>query len=242
MHHQNRKRRQHLNGKVPIGDGVQTVLGHARKAQEPGHVGPVQKVVGAGQRAGPQRHHIEPRECVLQPPLVAFEHLHVGQQVVRKKDRLGVLEVCVSGHDHIQVSSRLFQERMLEPPQPSEQGPEHIPQVHADVQRHLVVPAPAGVQLAPDRADQLREPPLDRHMNIFVLRDERKAACFDFSPHVSQASDDGGRFPVGQYIGQLQGLTVDDAALNIVLIQPLVEREGSRERLRQTVRWVPEPA
>ena len=38
----------------------------------------------------------------------------------------------------------------------------------AQVERHLVVAAAAGVQLAADRADQLGQPALDRHVDVLV--------------------------------------------------------------------------
>ena len=50
----------------------------------------------------------------LKPFDVTLEHLEVGHQVVAVRDRLGVLQVGVAGHDRFDVGRRLFDQYLLQ--------------------------------------------------------------------------------------------------------------------------------
>ena len=46
-----------------------------------------------------------------------------------------------------------------------------LAEVEREVRRHLVVARAGRVELAPERSHDLREPPLDRHMDVLIVGD-----------------------------------------------------------------------
>ena len=70
------------------------------KTQQPGDPFAVQRQSRAGKGAAAQGADIHPRQALLEALSVAFEHLHIGQQMVRQIDRLGPLQMRVAGDDH----------------------------------------------------------------------------------------------------------------------------------------------
>ena len=155
--------------------------------------------------------------------------------MMRKQDRLGSLQVRIARHHHIQMSTRLFQEHPLEPTQTVEQSPEGVPKIQADIQSHLVVPAAACVQFAADRSDQFRQSPLDRHVNIFIIRRKRKAPRLELAPNLLQSAQDLRGLLPRQHPGPLQRLAVSHAALKIIGVQTPVKRERGGKCLHQSM-------
>ena len=63
--------------------------------------------------------------------------------------------------------------------------------VEPHIQRNLVVARPPGVQPPRRRADELVQPPLDVHVQVFQRGIPRKIAGLDFLLDAAQALDDG---------------------------------------------------
>ena len=87
--------------------------------------------------------------------------------MVSEEDRLGALEVGVAGHDQIQMGFGLTDQGPLKAGHEPADEPDLFPQVEAQIEYHLVVSAPAGVQLRPRLSHLLDQAALDRHVNIF---------------------------------------------------------------------------
>jgi len=62
-----------------------------------------------------------------------------------------------------------------------------LARVHRQIGHHLVVARARGVQLAPDRSDDLGEPPLDCHMDVFVVGLIRKRPLYQLALDLVQA-------------------------------------------------------
>src|ERR1043165_4630841 len=109
-------------------------------------------------------------------------------------------------------------------------------QVEPHVQRNLVIAASSCVQLAADRADQFRKPPLDRHVDIFVLRSEFEPATVQFRFYRFEPPDDAPSLAGREDSRPLQRLTMRYAALDVLCVQPSIDSHGSGERFDEAVR------
>ena len=132
----------------------------------------------AGQRAGAERRHVEPAAAVEQAVDVAGEGPAVGEQVVGEQRPAGpAAGAC----------SRAGTGRR--PPRPGRAAPPGAPRpatatavraplgVEPQVGGHLVVAAPARVELGAGRTGQLGDPPLDRGVDVLVGRQELEGAA-----------------------------------------------------------------
>src|SRR6476620_3140090 len=138
--------------------------------------------------------------------------------MVGEQHGLGSLQMRVSGHDHIDVSPRLSDERALKLGDLAGQRRQGLPEVETQIRGDLIVPAASRVELAAYGADQFREAPLDCHMNVFVMRRKDKSIRIQFAPDSVKSFDNGGRFTLGQYACAIQRLRMGDAALNVLRV------------------------
>ena len=60
----------------------------------------------AGDRAGAERQDVDPLAGIGEPLRVALQHLHIGEQMMREKDRLRALQMRVAGNDHVAIAAR----------------------------------------------------------------------------------------------------------------------------------------
>jgi hypothetical protein len=61
-----------------------------------------------------------------------------------------------------------------------------LPDVHGQVGRHLVVAGASGVELSAHGAGDLRDPALDRHVDVLVVLREQKRAVRQLAPDLLQ--------------------------------------------------------
>ena len=171
-----RRRAEVVEREVPARDGVQRVLRDAREAQLGGHLAAVGVEVDARQRTRPQR---QPSALALgegEPLPVAVEHPEVGQQMVPQVHGLGPLQVGVTGHRPVGVFLGTLEQRPHQPSDALHRGSCALARVQHQVGHHLVVARAGGVQTPADGADDLRQAPLDRHVDVLVVGSEGEVA------------------------------------------------------------------
>jgi hypothetical protein len=80
---------------------------------------------------------------------------------------LSWLQVCISGHNDIQIALCQIHEGLAKGCQLCEHMCHLITQVHPNIQHHLIVSAPCSVKFLRNLPDFSCEPGLDIHMDIF---------------------------------------------------------------------------
>ena len=89
--------------------------------------------------------------------------------MVRQVDGLCALQVRVAGHRPVDVSLGGIEQDARQALDPLDRALGGLTREEGDVGGHLVVARPRGVELAADRAGDLGEPPLDRHVDVLVV-------------------------------------------------------------------------
>jgi hypothetical protein len=84
-----------------------------------------------------------------------------------------------SGHDRAGMGEGLAGEGRLQGATLLDERVGGVADVEPEIGRHLVVARPCRVQPAGGRADQLGEPGLDVHVDVFELAGEDEAARLD---------------------------------------------------------------
>ncbi len=113
--HEDGRRRQEFEDKIPVADGIDAVSVAGGKAQLGRRISPVDGKGGSRQGPGPQGGAVGPASAIPEPLPVPLQHLEIGQEMVGKEDGLGPLQVGIAGHDHPQVPFRQPQDGFLEP-------------------------------------------------------------------------------------------------------------------------------
>jgi hypothetical protein len=96
--------------------------------------------------------------------------------VVREVDGLAALQVGVAGERQSRWASAGVDERLHERGHAVDRRDRLVADVHGHVRGDLVVARPGGVELAADRAGELGDAPLDRHVDVDVVGRERERA------------------------------------------------------------------
>ena len=91
-----------------------------------------------------------------------------------ERHRLSGLQVGETGHQGVSVSVRLGHQSGLQCLQLTQGAIAGLPHPKAEIQRHLVVARASGVKAAGDRADQIPQPGLHIHVDIFELVAKRE--------------------------------------------------------------------
>ena len=97
-------------------------------------------------------------------------------------DRLGRLEMGEARHHHAGAVERAGGERLLQLRDLDDQRVDRVAHPEAEIDRDLVVARARGVQPAGRRADDLGEPALDVHMDVFERAREGEAFPPRFRP------------------------------------------------------------
>ena len=132
-------------------------------------------------------------------------------------DRLRALQMGVARHRPVGVLLGDVRERRHQRGQQLDGALRALADIQRHVGRHLVVPRPSRVELAADRTDELRQAPLDRHVDVLVLRLERELAALELVRDATESVGQG-----------LQLVLVEDP-------RPL-ERPGVGERAADVLR------
>ena len=230
MHHADGDGVCQLDAEVTVRHAVKAVGAGRRKAQLLGGELTVQRVGRTGQSAGAQRTlGVHPGGGVLEALQIAQQHPCIGHQGVAEGDGLGALQVGVTGHDGGGVLGGLPADDLDQLHDVSLQGVAVVPQSQADVQRHLVVPAAAGVQAFAGVADAGGEGLLHEGMDVLGVGVDGEGAG-------GQVIRDGGQTAQNILAVLLrddallcQHGGVDAAAAHILRDHPLVEADGRVE-------------
>ncbi len=98
-----------LHHEIAVADGVHRVLGQARaallidKSEHAGDHLAVHRESRAGDGPAAEGTDIGAVKTIDQPFAIALEHFDVGQQMMRKINRLGALQMGVAGDDDVRV-------------------------------------------------------------------------------------------------------------------------------------------
>ena len=180
---------------VPVGDGVHGILRDAGaafrigKTQQRGHQLAVEGQCAAGNGPRSKRTDVQSSKGVRQTAGVTVEHLDVGQAMVGEEDRLGPLQVRVTGDDDLRVPLAQFDQRALKPAQFAQEGFDLIPQPESDIQGDLIIPGSCRVQLGGGRHTS-RQCRLDVHVDILQFLFPLEAPRLDLHADAFEPSDD----------------------------------------------------
>ena len=154
----------------------------------------------------------------------------MGQQVMADRHRLRALQVCVSRHEPGGVRNRLGGEHIDQLRKAGDGLIRGVAAVEPQVECHLVVARPAGVQCSPGGGD-LDEPPLDRGVDVFVRGLKLEIAVVELPLDPSQSPLDRGELRPGKEARGLEPPRVRDAPGDVVRIELVVSFERRRKAL-----------
>ncbi len=140
---------------------------------------PVDRKAGAGQRRRAERAFVHAGKAVAHARKVAAEHFDIGHAVMAERDRLRGLQVGKARHDRTGMLLGARQEGLDQPLQRGDCLFCLGAHPHAEIKRHLVVARARRVQPPGRRTDQVGEPRLDIHVDVFQLAREDEVALFD---------------------------------------------------------------
>ena len=179
--------------KVPIRHRVEAVGADGGKPKLPRRHLPVDRKAGARAGAAAERRHICRCGRGLDAHHITRQHLGIGQQVVAQRARHAPLQVGVGRQQRLRLalgSLRQHHDQACELRHERRRCPLHI---EPCVGRHLVVPTPRCVEPLARLADEVGQPALHRHVDVFVHRKHRKGAGLELLLHRRQPLQDGGK-------------------------------------------------
>ena len=150
----------------------------------------------------------------------------MAEQPVGKCHRLGTLEVSVPGHQRKLMHFCKVAEHGLESLNGFIQNRQCFQHPQPKICRHLIVTTATGMQLAPRRADQFSQPPLDGSMNILIAFDEAKFIFRKLFFNRLQTIDDLAMLFFRQHVYALQRAGPGHRTAYILHGQSLIERQG----------------
>ena len=230
MHHAGGDGSGQLDAEIAVGHAVQAVGAGCGKAQLLGGEGAVQRVGGAGQRAGAQRAlRVHAGRGILKALQIAQQHPGIGHQRVAEGDGLGALQVGVAGHDGGGVLRCFLADDPDQIDDAALQHPAVVAQGQADVQRHLIVAAAAGVQALAGVADAGGQGLLHEGVDVLGVGVDLQPAAGQVVGDGSQTVEDVLTILLGDdaLFGQHGGVYA--AAPHILCDHPLVKADGRVE-------------
>ena len=164
--------------------------------------------------------------------------------MMRKEDWLGSLGVGIARHHGVDMLLCPGDQRRFEGIGRVEELEARALYVEPEVNRHLVVAAPAGVQLAPQRPELLSQAGLDGHVDVFCSPHPalprvrgRGHFLFDFL----EGQIDAQLLFRRQDPGPNQRLRIGATASDVLTKEPAVNRQRARKAVDQRVRLFAKP-
>ena len=149
-----------------------------------------------------------------------------------ERDGLGALQVGIAGHDIRLVRLGLIGQRRDERLRERDDLVRLRAQIHAQVERDLIVAAAGGVQALAGVADALGEHLLDEHVDILGGRVNLQRAGFEIVQDRLQAVDDRVRVGLRDDVLRAEHGRVRHGAGDILAVHPAVEPDGGVEVVR----------
>jgi hypothetical protein len=181
MNHADRCGRHEFEREIPIRDGVERVCNRPVKAEVFGNSMPVDREGGARQCSGAKRQFVQARARIGEPATIPSEHFHIGEQVVPEGQRLRRLQMGEAGHDRASMGLCLVEKGVLQALQLHIQRVDLVADPESEIGRHLIVARACRVQPPGRIADQLPQPGLDVHVDVFEGRGETEFTALDLS-------------------------------------------------------------
>ena len=110
-----------------------------------------------------------------------------------------------------------------------------VTQIHADIQRHLIVTAAAGMQTLADIADPGNQDGFNVHMNILGVNHKLDLAVLDIAPDFAQRFYDQFRIGLGDNPLPPQHLGMCLAAQNVLPVHARVKADGRIKIIHQCI-------
>ena len=178
MHRRDRGCGERFHHEVAVGHRVERIRGRAVEAERfRGHRA-VEPERGAGKRRSAERAFVQALARIREAAAVARRHLHIRQQMMPERHRLRGLQVREARHDGRGLRQRFLGERLLIAGQRRVDVVDRVAHPELEVGRDLVVARTRRMQTPGRRPDQLREPQLDVHMDVFERALEAELARF----------------------------------------------------------------
>src|SRR5881394_3745461 len=148
MHSDHRETKQKFASEVAIADCIETILADASESEVACDQFAIKNDGGTSERAGAERQNVSSFQTIIKTFDIARERFDLAQQIVRKVNRLGALQMGISRHDKIE-------ERRLQFFELGRRLFDLIFDIKPQIKRGLIVPAPRSVQFCASFADFL---------------------------------------------------------------------------------------
>ena len=159
---------------VAVAHGVHRILGYdwpallVEEAKEPRDHFAVESQRGTGNRAAAEGTDVDTTKSIDEPLLVALQHLDVCEEMMGEIDRLRPLQMCVAGHDDINITGGQIDESPLELLDFAAQAGDFVTEPESHVEGDLIIARAGGVELCAGRC-AASELGFDVHVNILKL-------------------------------------------------------------------------
>ena len=242
MHHRHRAGVQECGDEVPIARDVDAVRGVTAEPEPRGQPRHVYVVGRAGDCARAERHHVGLRTRDVKASHVPAEGRRVRQEHVGDEHGLGTTKMRVRRHHGRAGRRRLMRECRNQISHRHLDGRNPALEVQTEIERHLLVPRPAGVEPAPGIADALDEFAFDERVDILVWRVANDpGARPNVAPDGLEAAANGVGVGRRQHPGAAEGGRPGFAPGQVVFDEPTDPRAGtcrSRRRARRAARKI----
>ena len=156
--------------------------------------------------------------------------------MVGEQHGLCTLEVRVPGHDDLDLLLGAPEQHPLEFEGQGIDPPDRFLQVHARVERDLIVPAPAGVELFPCRTDPLDQPLFNQAVDILEGAVEREGSRLHLLLDLGESLQDEGCFLGADDSLFPEHPAVGHGPFDVLRVEPLVKGERCIEAVQDLLR------
>ena len=146
MHLNHGQIKREFEYKIAVAHAVNAVVGHIVETEFAADLIPVDRIGCSGKRTRAERQNVGSLIAVVKSQYIALKHLRIGKQLMRKRHRLGTLQMRVAAHDGVGVVFRDTDDCLHEVHDKLFDGLYLIAQIHAHIERNLVVAAARGVK------------------------------------------------------------------------------------------------
>ena len=210
-----------VEGKVAVRHRIHAVGGEPLESQLPGDHPAHQGQRGTCERGGAERHLVGGLVGVAKPLGIAQQRLGVSKEVMADGDWLGTLKVRVTGHHPRGMDAGFGGKGLGRTRDLGHEGARGGPAVQPQVEGNLVVARAARMERGTGRRD-LRQPPLDRGVDVLVGVEERELAFVELASDPAKASLYGRQLALGQKLRRRKAASVRDAAGDVERVEVVI--------------------